>query len=118
MESRHQNQRCPKDQRGIENYIQSVDVIEGETTKDVISGVDLGRMRTDQLINVGDEVVVRKHHSLGQSGSAAGVWQRCEGLLRRLIGLGINRRHRMEQIGKWLGARSMLARGIDTTEVG
>ena len=40
VESRHQNQRCPENQRGIENHIQSVDVIERETAQDVIGGVD------------------------------------------------------------------------------
>ena len=113
-EARHQNERRAQNQRGIQNYVQAVDVVERKTAENVVGGVELRRIRPQQLVHVGDQIVVREHHSFGQAGGTAGVGKRRESLFGRLIRLGIDRCDRAEQVGEWLGARGdMLARRVD-----
>ena len=48
------------------------------------SGVSMRGIRAEDLIDIRDQVVVREHDALGQSGGAAGVGKRGDGFLRVL----------------------------------
>ena len=81
-----------------------------------------GRVGTDELINVRHQIVVREHHALGQSGGAAGVGKRGDGLRGVLSGLRKFGRRWAEQVRKWLGAGVLTWHGTagdeDAAQVG
>ena len=83
LKARHQNECRAQKKRGIEDHIQAVDMVEGERTENVVSGIERCRVWAQHLVNVGDQIVVRKHDSLGQASGAAGVGKSCQSLLRR-----------------------------------
>ena len=118
LEARHQDERRTKNQRRIEDHVQSIGVVKREATENGVGGVERGAAGTEKLIDVGDEIEVRQHDSLGQSGGAAGVGKRGESLFGRLLGLGENRSDAGEQVGERLSAGCVLARGVDAAEVG
>ncbi len=88
MEARHQHQRRAENHRRIQHHIQAVDVIERQKAEDLVGGIQRGPIRSDELINVGDEIGVGEHHSFGQAGGAAGVGKRGEGLVGGMAGSG------------------------------
>ena len=57
---------------------------------------------SDELIDVRDQIVVREHDALGQSGGAAGVGKSGEGLIGGLAGRGEVARAWFQQVGEGL----------------
>ena len=121
VEARHQNQRGAERQRKSQRHGESVDVVERqEAEHDVVRREHRG-IRAENLINIRDQVVVREHDALGQSGGAAGVGKRGDGLggiLRRLAGI-------VADVGaaSWRNLRSLRvtswrARGEDAAQRG
>jgi hypothetical protein len=71
-----------------------------------------------KLINVGDQIEVREHHALGQTGRAAGIRKRRQSLDPKADqALGSASAHRLQQIGKRLGSASLLPRAKDAPQI-
>ena len=76
VEARHQHDGAAADQAEIQADRESVDVVQRQKTQDDVVFADAARFARRQcLVNVGDDVVMREHHALGQSGGAAGEGQ-------------------------------------------
>src|SRR5229473_718264 len=84
VEARHQNQRRAERERKSQRHGESVDVVKGEEAEHDIIGCEHRRIRTEDLIDIRDQVVVREHHAFRQSGGAAGVGKGGDSYLRGL----------------------------------
>ena len=117
LESRHQHQRRAQHQRRIQNYVQPVDVIQRKKTQDAILARKKHRVRTEQLVNVRDQIKVRKHHPLGQSGGTAGIRKCCQSLGGRVSWLRQRGRYWLQQVAEALRAGRRVARSVYAAQI-
>ena len=80
VEARHQYQRVAQGQGKSQPHGESVDVVEGQEAEHDVRGRERRGIRAQNLINIRNQVVVREHDALGQSGGAAGVGKGGNGL--------------------------------------
>ena len=73
IEAGHQNERGAERQGKSQSYSKSIDVVERQEAEHDVVGREKRGVRAEDLIDIRDQVVVREHDALGQSGGAAGV---------------------------------------------
>ena len=81
IEARHQNERGTEGERKRQRDGESVDVIQRQEAEHDIIGQERRGIWTEDLIDIRNQIVVRQHDALGQSGSAAGVGKGCDSFL-------------------------------------
>src|SRR5215469_4539144 len=67
VEARHQHKGGSEHQHRIERDVESVDVIERKKTQHDVVDTQVGTIRSNQLIDVGDKIEVRKHHAFREA---------------------------------------------------
>jgi len=73
VEARHKDNGAATDEGEIQPYRQAVDVVHRKKTQNHIVSPNASRLtRCQGLVHVGNDVVMREHYPLGQSGRAAG----------------------------------------------
>src|SRR5579862_2831136 len=87
VEPRSEDEGRAEDQRGIEQHIQPIDVVEGQAAQDCVPGIDFGGIWPKQLIDICHQVVVRQHYAFWHSRRSAGVGKYCQSLIGRLVKL-------------------------------
>jgi len=92
-------------------------VVERQAAQDVVGVIEGGRVRAKKLVDVGDEIVMREHNALGQSGGAAGIGKCGKSLSGGLLWFGEGNTGPVEQIGERFGAGCRLTSRINPPQV-
>ena len=101
----------------IEHHVQAIDVVKRQKTEKDILGMEGRTVRTEELIQVGDQIEVRKHDPLGQAGGAARIGKGGQGLVRRSARLRPSDRGRREQAIEGLGSGCDLTGRVDAAKM-
>ena len=67
-----QDKRRPYNEGRVQNHVQTIDVIKRQKAKYVVVSGKHHRIRSQKLIHIRDQIVVRKHDAFGEAGGAAG----------------------------------------------
>src|ERR1051326_3720630 len=93
-------------------------MVEGQAAQDVVGVIECGRIRPKKLVDICDEIVMREHYALRQSGGAAGVGKCSKRLIGGLIWLWKGSTGPVEQIGERFCACYRLTSRINPAQIG
>src|ERR1051326_9556898 len=91
-------------------------MVEGQAAQDVVGVIECGRIRAKKLVDICDEIVMREHHALRQSGGSAGVGKCSKRPIGRLIRLWKGDADFLEQFGERLAPCGRLTSRINRSE--
>src|SRR5579871_2683727 len=83
----------------------------------MVARVQSRPIRPQQLIDIGDQVVVREHHAFGHTRRATRVGKSRESPFGGLLRFGIGTGRRFKQICDRFGSRGRLSRSVDAAKV-